>query len=302
MHPFSVSLFYRYLSNKHHIASRYGNASVNTSITEVISWMYECICRRTPRHRTAGWKDTCIYNFPTACQIALHRSLVQTLRKAIWHSLKKLIFTSLLSEKWYFDIDVICIYLILSEVEHIWMLFVFPLLWLFPYPFFNWVVDLFWIYLYKFFRYWKINPCSMVWADFSSNHFPSGIKNNQKEQFELLSQNIFCQVVNILSQWLWWWRVCLQYRRPRFNPWVGNILWRREWQPTPVFLPGEFHGQRSLAGYNPWDHKESDTTEWLTHTVKATFFCSQTLLNTSLLFKTSLPGNYYLHFTNEKKN
>ena len=37
-------------------------------------------------------------------------------------------------------------------------------------------------------------------------------------------------------------------------------------QPTPVFLPGESHGQRSLAGYSPWDHKELDTTEWLTHT------------------------------------
>ena len=49
--------------------------------------------------------------------------------------------------------------------------------------------------------------------------------------------------------------------RPRFNPWVGKISWRREWQPTPVFLPGESHGQRSLAGYSPWGHKESDTTE-----------------------------------------
>ena len=37
--------------------------------------------------------------------------------------------------------------------------------------------------------------------------------------------------------------------------------WRRKWQRTPVFLPGEFHGQRSLAGYSPWGHKESDTTE-----------------------------------------
>ena len=44
--------------------------------------------------------------------------------------------------------------------------------------------------------------------------------------------------------------------------------WRREWQPTPVLLPGEFHEQRSLAGYNPWGRKESDTTERLTHTVK----------------------------------
>ena len=51
---------------------------------------------------------------------------------------------------------------------------------------------------------------------------------------------------------------CMQRRRPRFDPWVGKILWRREWQPTPVFLPGESHGQRSLAGYSPWDCKESE--------------------------------------------
>ena len=43
-------------------------------------------------------------------------------------------------------------------------------------------------------------------------------------------------------------------KRPWFDPWVGKIPWRREWQPTPVFLPGEFHGWRSLAGYSPWDH------------------------------------------------
>ena len=43
--------------------------------------------------------------------------------------------------------------------------------------------------------------------------------------------------------------------------------WRRKWQPTPVFLPGEFHGQRSLVGCSPWGHKESDTTErWLSLT------------------------------------
>ena len=44
----------------------------------------------------------------------------------------------------------------------------------------------------------------------------------------------------------------LQCRRPGFDPWVGKILWRREWQSTPVFLPGECHGQRSLAGHSPW--------------------------------------------------
>ena len=43
-----------------------------------------------------------------------------------------------------------------------------------------------------------------------------------------------------------------------------NIPWRREWLPIPVFLPGEFHGQRNLVGYSPWGRKESDTTERLT--------------------------------------
>ena len=43
--------------------------------------------------------------------------------------------------------------------------------------------------------------------------------------------------------------------------WVGKTPWRRKWQPTPVFLPGKAHGQRSLAGYGPWGCKESDTTE-----------------------------------------
>ena len=48
-----------------------------------------------------------------------------------------------------------------------------------------------------------------------------------------------------------------------FDPWVWKIPWRRKWQPTPVFLPGKFHGNWSLAGYNSWDHKEWDTTEQL---------------------------------------
>ena len=68
-----------------------------------------------------------------------------------------------------------------------------------------------------------------------------------------------------LPSWLRWQRICLQCRRPRLEPWVENIPWRREWLPTPVFLLGEFHGQRSLAGYSPWRRRESsDTTERLT--------------------------------------
>ena len=58
-------------------------------------------------------------------------------------------------------------------------------------------------------------------------------------------------------------RICLQCRRPGFDSWVWKIPWRRAWQPTQVFLPGESHGQRSLTGYSPWGHKKSDTTERL---------------------------------------
>ena len=45
------------------------------------------------------------------------------------------------------------------------------------------------------------------------------------------------------------------------HPWIRKIPWRRKWKPTPVFLPGKFHGQRSLAGSSPWGYKESDTTK-----------------------------------------
>ena len=51
-----------------------------------------------------------------------------------------------------------------------------------------------------------------------------------------------------------------QCRRHGFNPWSRKIPWRRKWQPTPIFLPGAFQGQRSLAVYSPWGHEESDTT------------------------------------------
>ena len=54
---------------------------------------------------------------------------------------------------------------------------------------------------------------------------------------------------------------CRRHKRHRFSPWVGKIPWRREWLPTPVFLPGESHGQRSLVGYGPQGCKELDTTE-----------------------------------------
>ena len=72
------------------------------------------------------------------------------------------------------------------------------------------------------------------------------------------------------SKGLPWWlrqeRICLQCGRPRFDPWVGKIPWRREWLPTPIFLLLEFHGQRCLVGHSPWGHQELDTIERLTLT------------------------------------
>ena len=56
---------------------------------------------------------------------------------------------------------------------------------------------------------------------------------------DISSQYNYCG----LPRWLRWWRICLQCRRPGFNLWVRKIPWRREWLPTSVFFPGEFHGR-----------------------------------------------------------
>ena len=55
-------------------------------------------------------------------------------------------------------------------------------------------------------------------------------------------------------------------KRLRFDPWVRKIPWRRAWQPTPMFLPGDSQGQRRAAGCSPQDHKELDTTEAIEYT------------------------------------
>ena len=71
-----------------------------------------------------------------------------------------------------------------------------------------------------------------------------------------------------------------QYRRSKrcgFHPWVGKIPWSRKWHPTPVFLPGEFHVQRILVDYSPWDCEESDTTEHRALILKSTYYGSDTV-------------------------
>ena len=65
---------------------------------------------------------------------------------------------------------------------------------------------------------------------------------------------------NKFPWWFSWWRVCLHCGRQSLG---GETPWRRKWKPILVFLPGEFHGQKSLVGYSPWDHKELDKIEQL---------------------------------------
>ena len=73
-------------------------------------------------------------------------------------------------------------------------------------------------------------------------------------------------------------RICLQFGRPGFDPWVRKIPWRRAWQPTPVFLPGEPHGQGSLVGYSTRDHKESDMTQQVTLGAGVLFITDQAVV------------------------
>ena len=65
---------------------------------------------------------------------------------------------------------------------------------------------------------------------------------------------------------------CKRHRRCRFDSWGRKMPWRRKWQPTPVFLPGRFHGLKSLLGYSPWVCTESDTTGVTWHTCRCSCF------------------------------
>ena len=95
-----------------------------------------------------------------------------------------------------------------------------------------------------------------------------------------------------LPLWLRWKRICLKCRRPGFGPWVRKFPWRRKWQPTPVFLPGEFYGQRSPAGYSSWSRKESDTTEQLTLSLSSDCFPFSPRCTARLNFASSFTLQY----------
>ena len=84
---------------------------------------------------------------------------------------------------------------------------------------------------------------------------PSSIPGSDRSTGEGIGYPLQYSWASLVAQLV---RNCLQCRRFGFNSWVGKIPWRREWLPTPVFWPGEFHGL-----YSPWSHKGLDTTERL---------------------------------------
>ena len=82
---------------------------------------------------------------------------------------------------------------------------------------------------------------------------------------------------------------CNRHKRCRFDPWVGKMPWKRAWQPTPVFLPGEPHGQRSLAGHSP-GVAESDATERLSRSTEQALGRSESCCGASQLTPDSADG------------
>ena len=103
--------------------------------------------------------------------------------------------------------------------------------------------------------------------------------------------------VSGLTSWLSGKEPACQYKKHkkrRMDPWVGKTLWRRKWQPTPVCLPGKFHGQRSLVGYSPYGCKELDTTE---HHHQIGAFTSWKILKKRQLFtQRSVPEDQGIEF------
>ena len=130
----------------------------------------------------------------------------------------------------------------------------------------------------------------------------------RKLKIYFLSKFQVCNTILLgLSWWLRGYSICPRCGRPGFNPWVWKIPWRRKWQPTPVFLPGESHGRRSLVGCSPQGYKELETTErlhFLSFTVMMLYFrspelshltmeCVYSLINSApSLLNTPVPGNH----------
>ena len=97
----------------------------------------------------------------------------------------------------------------------------------------------------------SVDPVGFQGASFRPIHLTKTV---------FLSQKDFTKPASLVAQFV---KNLPATQETGFDPWVGKIPWRRAWQPTPVFSPGESHGQRSLVGYSPRGGKESDMTQQL---------------------------------------
>ena len=114
-------------------------------------------------------------------------------------------------------------------------------------------------------RKWQPTPVFLT-GEFHAQRSVVGYSPWGRKSQTWLSDSTTTYMFKGLPRWLSGEESTCQSRRCKkwgFYSWLGKIPWSRKWQPTPVFLPGKFHGQSSLAGYSPWGHKELDTTEWL---------------------------------------
>ena len=112
------------------------------------------------------------------------------------------------------------------------------------------------------------------------------IKNFASYFCHFFGSSLLCLRIYAVAELSWrlrWLRICLQCRRPRLSPWVGKSPWRRKWQTISLCLPVKFHGQRSLVCYTPSGHKQSDSSEWLTHTYPVAGFCHGSKSATKIL-------------------
>ena len=102
-------------------------------------------------------------------------------------------------------------------------------------------------------EYSRLISFKMDWFDLAD--LEDSRESSPAPQFESISSSVLSLLwASLVAQRV---KICQQCRRPRLDPCVSKIPWRREWLPTPVFLPGELHGQRNLEGYSPWGGKES---------------------------------------------
>ena len=128
-----------------------------------------------------------------------------------------------------------------------------------------------------------IKPVSLTSPALASGFFTERVIGRKARGLQ--TEEIACKC----QTWLRQSSVCLRCRRPRFDPWVWKIPWRRKWQSALVLLPGKSHGQRSLVGYSPWGRKELDTTEQLHIHVRHFYLLIGRRKQTSNIFSFSIP-------------